>query len=42
VMPVVAGGIVALRPHALDVEVRSPALEGAGAVLEAADCVVAV
>lgn len=41
VMPVVAGGIVSLRPHALDVQVRAPALEGARAVFEAADCVVA-
>jgi glutaminase len=41
-MPIVTGGIIALCPHALDVEVWMPALEGAGAVLEAADCVVAV
>lgn len=37
VVPVVAGGVVALGPHALDVQVRSPALEGLCAVLEAAD-----
>lgn len=42
VMPVMAGGIVALRPHALDVEMWTPALEGAGAVFQAADCIVAV
>lgn len=42
VVAVVAGGIVALRPHALDVQVRTPALEGAGAVFQTADCVVAV
>jgi glutaminase len=41
-MPVMAGSIVALRPHALDIEVWAPALESAGALLEAADCVVAV
>jgi hypothetical protein len=38
VVLVVAGGVVALGPHALDVEVRAPALEGAGAGLDAADC----
>lgn len=41
VMPVVAGGVVALRPHALDVQMRAPALEGASTIFEAADCVVA-
>jgi hypothetical protein len=41
-VPVVAGGIVALSPHSLDVQVRTPALEGAGAVFQTADCIVAV
>jgi hypothetical protein len=41
-MPVMAGGIVALRPHALDVEMGTPALKGAGTIFEAADCIVAV
>ena len=40
-MPVVACRVVALRPHALDVEVWSPALECARALLDAAHCVVA-
>lgn len=38
VVLVVAGGVVALGPHALDVQVWAPALEGAGAGLDAADC----
>lgn len=38
---VVAGDVVALGPHALDVEVWFPALEGGGAGFEAADGVVA-
>jgi hypothetical protein len=42
VVPVVAGGVVALCPHALDVQVWAPALERAGSVFEAADGVVAV
>lgn len=42
VVPVVTGGVVALCPHALDVQVRAPSLESAGPVFEAADGVVAV
>lgn len=42
VVTVVAGGIVALRPHALDVQVRAPALEGTGAIFQAADCIVTI
>jgi hypothetical protein len=42
VVPVVAGSIIALRPHALDIEIWAPALECAGALFETADCVVAV
>jgi glutaminase len=42
VVAVVAGGIVALCPHPLDVQIRTPALEGTGAVFQTADCVVAV
>ena len=42
VVAIVPRGIVALRPHALDVQIRMPALEAAGAVFQAADCVVAV
>ena len=41
VMPVVACRVVALRPHALDVEVRAPALESARAFLDAPHRVVA-
>lgn len=41
VVDVVAGGVVALRPHAFNVEVRFPALECGGAGLEASDGVVA-
>lgn len=37
VVRVVARGVVPLRPHALDVQVRAPALEGARAGLEAPD-----
>lgn len=40
-VPVVAGCIVALGPHALDENIRAPALEGARAVLQASHCVVA-
>lgn len=39
-VPVVAGGIVALSPHTLDVKVRAPALESAGAILQTPNCVV--
>lgn len=39
VVPVVAGGVVPLGPHALDVQVWLPALEGLCTVLETADCV---
>lgn len=42
VVPVVTGGVVALGPHALDVQVRAPALERAGSLFQAADGVVAV
>jgi hypothetical protein len=42
VVPVVSGGVVALRPHALDVQVWAPPLEGAGAVLDAPDGGVAI
>lgn len=37
-----ARGVVALSPHALDVEVWAPALECSGAVFQAADCVVSI
>lgn len=40
-MPVMPRRVVPLRPHALDVQVRAPALEGARAVFDAADDVVA-
>jgi hypothetical protein len=39
---VVAGGIVPLGPHALDIQVRFPALEGFCAVFKTADRGVAV
>lgn len=39
---VVARGVVSLCPHALDVEVWSPALEGTRALFQAADSVVSV
>lgn len=41
-VPVVSRDVVPLGPHALDVQGRPPALEGAGALLDAADDVVAV
>lgn len=41
VVHVVACHVVSLRPHALDVEVRLPALERARAVLDAPDYIVA-
>lgn len=40
-VPVVAGGVVALGPHALDVEVWTPALEGLCAGFDAPHGVVA-
>lgn len=42
VVPVVAGGVVALGPHTLDVQVWMPPLEGARAVLDTPDGVVTV
>lgn len=41
-VPVVAGGVVALGPHTLDVQVWTPPLEGARAVLDTPDGVVTV
>lgn len=42
VVSIVARRVVSLRPHALDEQVGSPALERARAFLDAAHCVVAV
>lgn len=33
--------VIPLRPHALDIQVRAPALECARAVFDAADCFIA-
>lgn len=40
-MPIMPRRVVPLCPHALDIQVRPPALERARAVFDAADCFVA-
>ena len=40
-MPIMPRRVIPLRPHALDIQVRAPALERARAVFDAADCFIA-